>query len=364
MTTTSSKNRVIFLDLLRAFAVLNMVQGHTIDVFLGSQFRDLNNSIFLLWFSNRGLTAPIFMFSAGVTFMYLFRLQQVAFADNPRVMKGVKRAFLLIGLGYLMRYPTATLVYFKYVTKAQWDVFFVVDVLQLIGFGLLFIMLLAYIAEKTKLSDYIVFIGGALVVIFLYPISDKILWTNYFHKAIAGYFSGRTGSNFPLFPWLSYLAAGSFLGSYLAKNPTVFKTSKFSFRLLSAGIILLAASLVGDIVELEIYGVSQFWTVSPNLVLFRLGLVVIFTSLVTFIALKLNSIPRVLILLGRNTLLIYIVHLVILYGSPWSLGIVTLLDKAFNPFITILLAFGMIGLMILMVNLIHKFNLRNKTLET
>lgn len=364
MTTTSSKNRVIFLDLLRAFAVLNMVQGHTIDVLLSSQFRDLSNPIFLIWFSNRGLTAPIFMFSAGTTFMYLFRLQKVSFHENPRVIRGIKRALLLIGLGYLMRYPTPTLVYFKNVTAVQWDVFFVVDVLQLIGFGLLFIMLLAYIAEKLKISDYFVFIAGVLVIIFLYPISESIAWTNYFHKAIAGYLSSGTHSNFPLFPWLTYLAAGSFLGSYLAKNPTVFRTTKFSFKLLGSGIGLLVLALIGNIVEVAVYGESKFWTTSPNLVFFRLGLVITFTSIITFIALKINTIPRVLILLGRNTLLIYVVHLVILYGSPWNLGIVYILDKAFNPYLTILSACIMIGLMILMVYGIHKFNIRNKTLVT
>ena len=364
MTTTSSKNRVIFLDLLRAFAVLNMVQGHTIDVLLGSQFRDLNNPIFLLWFSNRGLTAPIFMFSAGTTFMYLFRLQKISFGENPRVMRGIKRALLLIGLGYLMRYPTATLFYFKYVTESQWDVFYVVDVLQLIGFGLLYILLLAYIAEKIKVSDYIVFIFGTLAIIFLYPLSEQVVWTNYFHKAIAGYLSSGTHSNFPLFPWLSYLAAGSFLGSYLAKNPTVFKSTRFSFELLGAGVGLLLLSYLGNIVEVAVFSESHFWTSSPNLVFFRLGLVITFTSLITFIALKINTIPKVLILLGRNTLLIYVVHLVILYGSPWNLGVVYMLDKALNPYLTIFSALVMIGLMIVMVYAIHRFNMRNKTLVT
>jgi len=364
MTTKASQNRVVFLDLLRAFAVLNMVQGHTIDILLGSQFRDLNNPIFLLWFSNRGLTAPIFMFSAGTTFMYLFRLQKVSFGENPRVIRGIKRALSLIGLGYLLRYPTPTLIYFKNVTAAQWDVFFVVDVLQLIGFGLLYILLLAYIAEKMKVSDYFVFIAGVLIIIFLYPISEGITWTNYFHKALAGYFSSGTHSNFPLFPWLSYLAAGSFLGSYLAKNPTVFRTTKFSFRLLGAGAGLLFLALVGNFVEVAINGESKFWTISPNLVFYRLGLVISFTSLITLIALKINTIPKVLILLGRNTLLIYVVHLIILYGSPWNTGIILLYDRALNPYLTIFAAFIMIGLMVLMVYAIHKFNLRNKTLVT
>ena len=56
MTDSSKKNRVIFLDLIRAFAVIMMVQGHTIDVLLGLQYRSLDSSVYSTWLFNRAIT--------------------------------------------------------------------------------------------------------------------------------------------------------------------------------------------------------------------------------------------------------------------------------------------------------------------
>ena len=105
---TGKKHRIIFIDLMRAFAVLQMVQGHTIDMLLSNSLRNYDNPIFATWYFMRGMTAPIFLFSAGAVFTYLFRLVNKPFETNPRVKKGVKRFFLLVFLGYLLRYPTAS----------------------------------------------------------------------------------------------------------------------------------------------------------------------------------------------------------------------------------------------------------------
>ena len=109
---------------MRAFAVLQMVQGHTTDVLLANSFRDLDNPFFALWYFMRGMTAPIFMFTAGTVFTYLFRLAKEPFANNPRVSKGIKRFLLLISLGYLLRYPTATIISFKPISQQSWNTFF------------------------------------------------------------------------------------------------------------------------------------------------------------------------------------------------------------------------------------------------
>src|ERR1035438_4161828 len=69
---------------------------------------------------------------------------------------------------------------------------------------------------------------------------------------------------------------------------------------------------------------------SSNLMILRLGFVLILNSVVSIICLRIESIPRIFILIGRNTLLIYVVHLVILYGSAWNPGLSVLFDKAFD----------------------------------
>jgi hypothetical protein len=144
----------------------------------------------------------------------------------------------------------------------------------------------------------------------------------------------------------------------------VFKNIRFSVTLLVVGIIFLVLSNILDHIEIKFLGKSSFWTSSPNLVIYRLGIVLILNSVFTFIASYLESIPRLIILLGRNTLIIYVVHLMILYGSAWNPGLSSIANKALDPYLTTLTAAGMISLMILLVYIIYLFNVKNKALVT
>jgi uncharacterized membrane protein len=364
MSVSEKKNRIIFIDLMRAFAVLMMVQGHTVDVLLSNDYRNFDSPLFLLWFFMRGMTAPIFLFTAGTVFTYLFRLVKEPFEINPRVSKGIKRFLLLVFLGYLLRYPTPALVIFSNVTDRQWRVFFAVDVLQLIGFGILFLILCMYAAERFKIADKFVFASAAVFFFGLYMVFENINWSEIVPLPIAGYMYRGSGSNFPLFPWAGYVMAGGILGSFLANNPLIFRTFKFVRNLALTGLLFLAAAYIGDYFETMIYGKSYLWSTSPNLIILRLGIVFILTAVVSWISLKVNSIPRILVLVGRNTLLIYIVHLVILYGSAWNPGVILLFEKSFGVWKTVGSALLMLTVMTLMVLLINKLRIKNKQLVT
>ena len=148
-----SKSRIIFIDLIRAFAVLQMVQGHTINVLLEDTSRNPDFPIYALWHFMRGMTAPIFMFTAGTVFTYLFCSVKKPFNVNPRVKKGIKRGLLLITIGYILRYPTSSIVDFSGVSEISWKIFFAVDVLHLIGISLLAVLFLLFVSEKFKLNN-------------------------------------------------------------------------------------------------------------------------------------------------------------------------------------------------------------------
>ena len=364
MTQSSKKNRIIFIDLMRAFAVLMMVQGHTTDVLLSGAFRNPESPVFVVWNFMRGMTAPIFLFTAGNVFTYLFKLQDKPFASNPRFRKGIKRFLLLVFLGYMLRYPTAKVIDFWDIPADRWNTFLAVDVLQLIGFGILFLIVCIYFAEKYKWNIYLVLSIVSAVFIGLNPVFAFIHWINFLPHPVAAYFNSELGSNFPLFPWVAYVLAGGILGNYLAKYPMVFKTTLFSLKLAVFGAALILLALVGDIFEIWIFGHSYFWSVSPNLVFLRIGIVLILNSVVSLISIKLDSIPRIVILVGRNTLLIYMVHLILLYGCAWSIGIDQFLGRTFNIWQTIGAVIIMLSLMVGMVELIHKFKIRNKELVT
>ena len=365
MTFNSKKNRIIFIDLLRAFAVLQMVQGHTVDVLLSNDYRNLDSFFFSSWFFMRGMTAPIFLFTSGTVFTYLFRLAKEPFLKNPRVKKGIFRFFLLVSLGYLIRFPSFDIFDYSLVTPVQWSTFFAVDVLQLIGFGIIFILIFAFISEKIGNKDNLVFSSAAIFFFILWPPVAQIQWSDYIPVPVAAYFYQGHGSLFPLFPWVGFLLCGAMLGSYLAKHPAVFKTTQFSLKLAVWGALLIFIFAVFKSIEISTENVTiKYWTESIGLICLRVGFVLVLNSIVSFISLRLNSIPKLFVLIGRNTLLIYVVHLILLYGSAWTPGLVVLFDKKLDVWNTIGTAFLMIVTMTLMVIVIHRLKIRNKEIIT
>ena len=364
MQHSEKKHRIIFIDLMRAFAVLQMVQGHTVDALLADSYRVADNPIYSLWVFMRGMTAPIFMFTAGTVFTYLFRLVNKPFFQNPRTIKGIKRGLLLVFLGYLLRYPTWTVFDFSNVTDYSWNTFLAVDVLQLIGLSLFALLFLLYLGEKFKINDYIVFSSVSILVIAVSPFFFRINWNNFLPQFLAGYFYIGTGSLFPFFPWSAYVIAGGILGSYLAKHPMVFRTSKFSLTLAICGLILIVASEIGNILSGTFGYQFAVNSANINLALFRIGFVLLMDSIVSYISLKANTIPKLLIIVGRNTLIIYVVHLVILYGSAWNIGLFQTSGKSFSGWQAFGIAVAMITLMALMVMGLNFIKMKNKQLVT
>lgn len=53
--------RLFFLDAVRAFAILMMLQGHFIDSLLNPIYRDTSNTVYNVWAYFRGITAPTFL---------------------------------------------------------------------------------------------------------------------------------------------------------------------------------------------------------------------------------------------------------------------------------------------------------------
>ena len=364
MQHSEKKHRIIFIDLMRAFAVLQMVQGHTIDALLADQYRVSDNAIYSVWIFMRGMTAPIFMFTAGTVFTYLFRYVGKPFFQNPRTIKGIKRGLLLVFLGYLIRYPTWSVFDFSEVSDYSWNTFLAVDVLQLIGLSLFALLLLLYLSEKLNISDYVIFPTAAIIIIAIAPFFYNIDWNNFLPQFLAGYFYTGTGSLFPFFPWAAYVIAGGVLGSYLAKHPMVFKTSKFSITLAISGLVLIGASVLGNI----LFGILGFNlplnSANTNLIFFRIGFVLTMNSVVSFVSLKANNIPKLLVIVGRNTLLIYVVHLVILYGSAWNNGLFQWSGRSLSGWQAFGSAVLMIVLMTIMVMGLNFIKMKNKQLVT
>ena len=331
---------------MRAFAVFMMVQGHTIHTVLDSNLRTHDYAFFSIWHFMRGFTAPIFMFTAGVVFTYLLNLNNKPFVENPRVKKGFKRFLLLLGLGYALRYPTYKIFDFSDVTARQLYLFFSVDALHLIALGILFIIIFRYVAEKLNVDGKLVYFIATLFFLLTAPFMKNYNFLAVLPAPIAAYFNYDTGSFFPLFPWAGYVLSGGILGKYLAQNPGIQRETNFSKFLFLTGLLLLATAYLFINLEHMFYDKGGYWTGSPSVAFYRLGAVVILNSAVSFFAQKLNNIPKIIFLAGRHTLLIYIVHLVVLYGCVFFPGIYSSsFGQSLNSWQSILAAIIMICVM-------------------
>jgi len=151
-------NRLYFIDAVRAFAILMMLQGHFIDTLIAPIYKDTSNIAFVIWSYFRGITAPVFFTISGLIFTYLLLRAHAKGNDQPRIKKGLFRGLLLIIIGYSLRVNLMSWIYGDFNSY-----FLVVDVLQCIGLSLIILVCLHIILKKhSYLFSIILIIIGCL----------------------------------------------------------------------------------------------------------------------------------------------------------------------------------------------------------
>jgi len=340
-----NSKRIVFLDILRAFAVIAMIQGHTIDILLQQSYRDLNSTFYYLWNFNRGLTAPIFLFTAGCVFTFVFKNKRLPFSKNPRVKKGLIRGIFLILIGYFIKFPTANFIDFKDISPKSWQIFFAIDVLQLIGVGLILLLFLFFINERLKLNFYKLIISSILLLMVMATVFELVDWYSYLHPLTAGYLYMGEGSKFPLLPNLIYILAGAVFGNYIVYNRESLNPAKFRVGIISTGIILILIYELLNYMHHITGNPFNMLSKTTNLVFIRTGMVLLIVYIIMELSLRVNRLPKIIEVVGRYSLLIYIVHLFILYGSAWNRGVAFYYSYSFNGVEAIISAVVLIAVM-------------------
>ncbi|MEM6394912.1 MAG: heparan-alpha-glucosaminide N-acetyltransferase domain-containing protein [Bacteroidota bacterium] len=321
----ASGGRLVFIDLLRAFAILMMLQGHFVDVTLSDTARDLSNPVYELWLFMRGLTAPVFFSITGLVFTYLLLRDGRQVWQNVRWQKGVRRGGFLFVLGTLLKVNIFVLMlgYFP-----AW--YYSLDVLHCIGIGLLGVCGLYMVAEKLRIELWPLFLIFGTGIFLLEPVRTGIDWSTW-PRLIANFWTRDFGSMFTVFPWLGYVFIGGAFGSLLHARPKW----AFGFRLplvvASLGYALCTLSGVLLMVLFQYTDWSVFKAVANyNYLFYRLGQVFICFAIFMFVVPRLPKVPKLWTKIGTETLTIYCVHYVVLYGTWLGLGISFFAKDAFS----------------------------------
>lgn len=316
--------RLFFIDIIRAFAILMMLQGHFIDTLLNPIYRDLNSIPFAIWTYFRGITAPTFFTISGLIFTYLLLKAKDRGESKLRMRKGIIRGFFLIFVGYLIRIPIL-----QWLSGSFNRYFLVIDVLQCIGLSLILIIAIYFLsAKKTTLFSVLTLCIGILIFV-TEPLYRGLSFEN-IPTLFGNYISKSKGSIFTIIPWFGYVSFGSFLATLFHKNlqKKYFKT-KIIIGFLISGIILIFYS------SFILCEISKFTNIklfldsaSYNYLFTRLGNVFLYFAI--FYGLENYLKFPLLLKIGQKTLSIYVIHFIIIYGSFTGIGL-KLIGKALTP---------------------------------
>jgi len=333
MQQSGTKKRIEFIDLLRGWAVIVMIQTH---VFNATLVPALTETWYFQWLRFiDGLVAPSFLFASGMAYAVTTRRKINDYLSfGPPLFKQVGRLLFVLLIGYGLHIPKFNYYHLRYEAgPLAWQVFWQVDVLQCIAVSLLFLqgMLLLLRSEKRL---YMTMIGVTVAVVIATPLAWGVDFWGTVPVPIASYLNGLHYSLFPVFPWSAFLFAGALCGYFYlrakdAAGAGVDAIGRMMTKTSLWAVGIIAASFVIHPVAAMVYPSYGYW-LSPSFFMLRLGLVLLLCVAMYLFERRRGVSPRSIVaLMGRESLLVYTVHLMIVYGK---FGYFTFADRVNQTF--------------------------------
>jgi len=282
-----------WLDAVRGVSVLAMVLGHTLDLTLVSGVRE--HPLVVLYWSLRGLTAPLFLVIAGWALVSSFGP-----GDPGVVGRRLRRAALVLALGYGLHWPGLSAALAMANEGTLWPHLLAFDALPCIGWCLVAGVLLLWLFPRGEgrigaLGTLAIWIPFAAALASSVVTGAGWLWRGLL---------GHPEAHFPLLPWSGFFFLGAALCLLVARLGA--RRHRAMALLLAGGLLLLL---------LERTDLESWTPGSPWPVFYRMGQVMLVLGILCLA--RVERLPG-LLALGRNSLGIYVAHLVLLYG--WAGG--------------------------------------------
>ncbi|NTS78840.1 DUF1624 domain-containing protein [Catenovulum sp. SM1970] len=312
----SPTQRIAGFDLARGLAVFFMILIHVLHFY----------AIKPVWVTNFGTiieylgewpAAPVFIFIMGVFLIY---------GNKQTFSQGMKRAFMLFALGYLLNFARGTApmwlsLEMELVTLEQlggytpMTEFLVIDIFQYAALA----YAIGLVLKHTLPNQPWLWIALATIIAFAspyvwdfetgMPVVDeltKFLWGHYHY-----------GTAFPLFPWLAYPLVGMAFGHWLSKPDAQSNLFGRSF------VIGCAVLLTGVTITISNYDyhIAHPLRTGPGSVVMITGFVLIWLSVCRYITLHVpnNPIFNLLYFWSKHVTTIYVVQWILI---GWGLMLV------------------------------------------
>ena len=197
-----------------------------------------------------------------------------------------------------------------------------------------------------------------VMIIVATPLIWQIDFAPIVSPVLSPYFNQTQLSIFPLFPFAAFLLTGVVAGHFYLEAKRKGSEDAFRKNLLVAAAVAIALGIDFDLLPIQLYPTHDYWKASPNWFLIRIGIVTLISVAFSYVRRMPPLVERNLIMLGKASLLIYPIHLLIVYGSAANDGLMQRIGQSLAAQQAVL-----IGLLVLtsMVLLTYAWNfLRTK----
>lgn len=302
-------NRLNYVDLLRGWAIILMFETHAYNAWCNPEAK--KSAFYMYTRLVGGMAAPLFLFLAGISLVFMQRsLLRKGSGQSEVSMRLLKRGLWIFFAAFVFRAQS----YLFQWGAAKPEALLRVDILNCIGLSILVVALLLSAPESWRMP---LAACAAAVMVFTTPLVYDLPLRGHLPRLLADYVTGRPpAALFPLFPWMAFTVAGAAIGLSLARSTADPLTHRRFCILLGAG--SAAAIVLGVLcnrMPVHIYPTYDFWLTSPQYFAIRLGGMGLMLAACRFWR-AVRPHPRFSVLeqLGRHSLLLYWVHVELVYG--------------------------------------------------
>lgn len=316
--TKNKSNRILAIDFARGVSVLMVVIVHTLWIYgnITTQSETwLGSAIHFI-----GKGTPMFLIAMGVSF---------TLSRNQSVLLSIKRAFYILGMGYLMNFlkfvlpvlvgimPDNFIEAYGWTAPATLDNMIYMlgtgDILQLAGVSLLVMGLINRIS-KNKYIPLIIALFIAVLTKEVHGFQVGIVGVDYILDLLWG---AEWNVYFAVFPWFSFILIGMFFGMWYKEQH---KSDAYLFKkMLFAGVALMI--LGGGLCYYNYeYHFGDYFHLGPGGTLYLAGfnLLLMWIANVLVTRIKENSVFRFLYYCSKRVTTIYVLQWVFIC---WGMGL-------------------------------------------
>jgi uncharacterized membrane protein len=299
-----NKRRLYYLDWLRGFAAVVMLQGHVFHSFLRNDLRPGGAYVLSQFFG--GMPPAIFLFLTGVTLAFLMdgRARQ-GMSAPMRVVAALRRAGYLLAIAFAFRLQ---LWLFGW-PNSPWKDLFRVDILNCMGLAVVLMSALAVFTTATRVK-LCALLGLAIAA--ASPLVSQVDWSRV--PELLQHYVAPDYNSFSFFPWGAYLVFGLSAGSLIRIVPEERMDRLMQWSAILGGAVILTCQYFAG-QPYTFYVKSEFWLNSPAQVLTKLGVILLVLPLAFLwtrygASLGWSWVRQ----FGTTSLLVYWVHIELVYG--------------------------------------------------